>query len=72
MSLFYGSAHVALGNYPDKLGGGITMASQLIERYVDQVINLNLLEILQRLLVETIYRFSKICETLTKNMSAFC
>ena len=33
MSAFYGAAHVSLGNYPEILGGGITMASRLRERY---------------------------------------
>jgi hypothetical protein len=37
MSAFYGSAHVALGNYHEALSGGITMASRLKEIYGERL-----------------------------------
>ena len=37
MSAFYGAAHVMLGYYNERLGGGPTMASRILERYGTQV-----------------------------------
>ena len=37
MSLFYGASHLELGYYRSELGGGVTMAQQLIEIYGDRV-----------------------------------